>query len=86
LQEEKALKKASYDNAKNEMKKANDEEEKYKKNLGKVQHAVVSKVESILSQNHIEKPYYHGGKYNGNRLIDAQMLKWRNGLTNSKTY
>jgi hypothetical protein len=32
LQEEKALKKASYDNAKNEMKKAKDEEKKYKKN------------------------------------------------------
>lgn len=86
MQEEKALKKASYDNAKNEMKKAKDEEEKYKKNLGKVQHAVVSKVESILSQNHIEKPDYHSGKYNRNRLIDAQMLKWRNGLTNSKKY
>ncbi|MFO0446693.1 MAG: hypothetical protein ACK51L_03400 [bacterium] len=42
MQEEKALKKTSYDNAKNEMKKAKDEEEKYKKNLGKVQHAVVS--------------------------------------------
>ena len=69
MQEEKALKKTSYDNAKNEMKKAKDEEEKYKKNLGKVQHAVVSKVESILSRNHIEKPYYHGGKYNGKAMV-----------------
>jgi len=51
------------------MKKAKDEEEKYKKNLGKVQHAVVSKVESILSRNHIEKPYYHGGKYNGKVMV-----------------
>jgi len=51
------------------MKKAKDEEEKYKKNLGKVQHAVVSKVESILSRNHIEKPYYHGGKYNGKAMV-----------------
>jgi hypothetical protein len=30
---------------------------------------VVSKIESILSNNHIEKPYLHGGKYNGKAMV-----------------
>jgi hypothetical protein len=51
------------------LKEANDDEENYKKQLGKVQQNVVSEIESILSKNHIEKPYYHGGKYNGKAMV-----------------
>ena len=34
-----------------------------------MQRNVVPKVESILSKNHIENPYYHGGKYNGKAMV-----------------
>jgi hypothetical protein len=30
---------------------------------------VVAKIESILAKNHIEKPYYHRGKYNGKAMV-----------------
>jgi hypothetical protein len=69
LQEEKQLKKNAYDDAKKQVKAAKDEEENYKKRLGKAQQNVVAKIESILAKNHIEKPYYHGGKYNGKAMV-----------------
>ena len=56
LQEEKKMKKISYDSAKEALKEANDDEENYKKQLEKVQQNVFSEIESILSKNHIEKP------------------------------
>jgi len=71
----KGLKKGGYKNAKKEVKSAKDEEEKYQKSLGKVQRNVVPKVESILSKNHIEKPYYHGGKYNGKAMVHMMDYK-----------
>jgi hypothetical protein len=36
---------------------------------------MVPKVESILSKNHIEKPYYHGGKYNGKAMVHMMDYK-----------
>ena len=68
LQEEKQLKKNAYDDAKKQVKAAKDEEENYKKRLGKAQQNVVAKIESILAKNHIEKPYYHGG--NSSNVMD----------------
>ena len=65
----KGLKKVGYENAKKEVKSAKDEEEKYKKTIGKVQLNVAPKIESILSKYHIEKSYYHGGKYNGKAMV-----------------
>jgi hypothetical protein len=33
-------------------------------------------VESILSKNHIERPYYHGGKYNGKGKAMARFMDY----------
>jgi len=67
--------KKGYDDAKQALKAAKDEEEKYKKTLGKVQLNVVPKIESILSKYHIEKTYYHGGKYNGKAMVHLMEYK-----------
>jgi esterase/lipase len=50
MREEKALKKKRDNDAKKELKEAKDDEEKYKKNFGKAQRNVVSKIEYIFSK------------------------------------
>ena len=69
LQEEQKLKKRKYDDLKKDFKEAKDEEEKFKRELGKTTRQVTSQIESILSKNYIERPYYHGGKYNGKAMV-----------------
>jgi hypothetical protein len=51
------------------IKDAKDNEAKYKKQLGKTVREVTSKVLNILSKHYIEKPFYHGGKYNGKAMV-----------------
>ena len=36
---------------------------------------MVPKIESILLKYHIEKPYYHGGKYNGKAMVHLMDYK-----------
>jgi len=69
LQEEQKLMKELVGNLKKALKTATDEEEKLLKTLGKKSNEVMRSIESILSKNHIERPYYHGGKYNGKAMV-----------------
>jgi hypothetical protein len=59
LQEEKALKKQRYNDAKNKLNEAKDDEGKYIKTSGKAQRGIVSRIESIFAKNYTEKPYHH---------------------------
>ena len=68
MQEEQKLLKEQHGNLKKVLKEATDEEQNLIKTLGK-NRAVMRDVESILSKNHIERPYYHGGKYNGKAMV-----------------
>lgn len=69
LQEEQKLMKEKYVNVKKEFKEWKDEEEKFKRQLQKNTGQVMNEVESILSKNYIERPYYHSGKHNGKAMV-----------------
>jgi hypothetical protein len=56
-------------NLKKDLKEASDEADRLKKTLGKNTRQVTNEIESILSKNYIERPYYHGGKYNGKSMV-----------------
>jgi hypothetical protein len=46
------------------IKEKKDSKKEYKAQIGRPRRDVLLKVEKILRQNRIEKPYYHGGLYN----------------------
>ncbi len=69
LHEDQKLMKKQLSNLKKDLKEASDETYRLKKTLGKSTRQVTNEIESILSKNYIERPYYHGGKYNGKAMV-----------------
>jgi hypothetical protein len=69
LHEEQKLMKDQVGNLKRSLKEATDEADCLKKSLGKTTRQITNEIESILSKNYIERPYYHGGKYNGKAMV-----------------
>jgi len=69
LHEDQKLMKKQLSNLKKDLKEASDEADCLKKTLGKNTRQVTNEIESILSKNYIERPYYHGGKYNGKAMV-----------------
>jgi len=45
-----------------------ESEKKYKQEIGRPNRDVLPKIEKILQRHRIEKPYYHGGLYNGKAM------------------
>lgn len=50
------------------LKEAKEREAELKKQMGKPLREVTRKIEQVLKSNRIDKPYYHGGKYNGKAM------------------
>ena len=72
LKEAKKVKHDMVENSKKYLRHKKNIERKQKQELGKNDRAVLQSVERVLRAHSIEKPYYHGGLYNGkamNRLM-----------------
>jgi len=72
LKEAKKVKHDMVENSKKYLQDKKNIERKQKQELGKNDRAVLQSVERVLRAHSIEKPYYHGGLYNGkamNRLM-----------------
>jgi cell division septum initiation protein DivIVA len=69
LHKEQKLMKDQVANLKRGLKEATDEADCLKKSLGRTTRQITNEIESIFSKNYIERPYYHGGKYNGKAMV-----------------
>lgn len=63
--------------SKKSVKEKKDREKNYKQEIGRPVRDVLPKIEKILQRHRIEKPYYHGGLYNGkamNKLMTSSRI------------